>query len=78
MRALKSHQCCPGLNPGCANSIVNRLSLFEVGSCSTDSNSGCFSSGFPGFSTHQKPTLLHSDSNFKSGYLNPLLEILSN
>ena len=55
MRALASHQCCPGSNPGfdaiCGLSLSLVLSLAPGG----------FTSGTPRYSSPQKPTFLNSN-----------------
>ena len=55
MRALTSHQCDPGSNPGsdaiCGLSLSLVLSLAPEG----------FTSGTPGYPSPQKPTFLNSN-----------------
>ena len=69
VRTLASHQCGLHLIPGLANITWVE---FVVGSCPFSES---FFSGYSGFSSPQKPTLLNSNSIWKESPISALYEI---
>ena len=69
VRALASHQCVPGSIPG--PGVICGLSLLLV----LYSAPRGFSPGTPVFPSHQKPTLLNSNSIWKQWMKSHLVEM---